>query len=69
MRLLIPIVNLKTDPTNIVFPNSYINNNDFQNMKSVADNLEIKWLLKSHYITAFLIGQNIKNDLSLVRTV
>ena len=39
MRLLIPIVNLKTDPTNIVFPNSYINN-DFQNMKSVADHLE-----------------------------
>ena len=40
MRLVMPIVNLKTDPTNIVFPNSYINNNDFQNIKSVADHLE-----------------------------
>ena len=38
-------------------------------MKSVADHLDKNWLLKSHYITAFLIGQNIENDLSLVRTV
>ena len=36
-RKLIPIVNWKTDPTNIVFPNSYININDFPNMKSVAE--------------------------------
>ena len=37
MRKLIPVVNWKTDPTNLVFPHSYINIYDFPDMKSVAD--------------------------------
>ena len=37
MRKLIPVVNWKTDPENLVFPNSYINIFDFPDIKSVAD--------------------------------
>ena len=37
MRKLIPVVNWKTDPKNLVFQNSYINIFDFPNIKSVAD--------------------------------
>ena len=37
MRRLIPVVNWKTDPAGLVFPNSYINIFDFPDMKAVAD--------------------------------
>ena len=37
MRKLIPVVNWKTDPKNLVFQNSYINIFDFPNIKSAAD--------------------------------
>lgn len=39
MRKLIPVVNWKTDPTNLVFPNSYINIFDFPNIKSAAEHM------------------------------
>ncbi|KAK3583407.1 hypothetical protein CHS0354_040374 [Potamilus streckersoni] len=40
MRKIIPVVNWKTDPKGLVFPNSYINIWDFPDMKSVAEYMQ-----------------------------